>query len=162
MRLGNEPNDSERGWFKMKLWKATRRMEKRQDGHLARKRRRQKGFTLIEMLVVVLILVIVAGIGFVVVNNQIEKSRERTDIANVRTIADAVQRYMMENTDVPTVEKLVNEGYLAAPPKNPWGEDNPEHYNISKEGTNDIKVTGIKQGNEVILKGAIPSSGSGG
>ncbi len=138
----------------MKPWLATRR-----NGQPARKHRRQKGFTLIEMLAVVLILVIVAGIGFVVVNNQIEKSRDRTDIANVRTIADAVQRYMMENTSAPvgnvdTNHVLIKEGYLAAPPQDPWGKEGK--YTIS-ESNGDITITGINASkNKVVLEGAVP------
>lgn len=144
----------------MKRW-----FSKRQGAKPDQKRRRQKGFTLIEMLAVVLILVIVAGIGFVVVNNQIEKSRERTDIANVRTIADAVQRYMIENTSAPTgdVDKdhvLIKQGYLASPPQDPWGKD--RMYKISTEGNN-IIVTGVKSSNPptVTLNEAIPSGGGG-
>ncbi len=83
-------------------------------------RKRQKGFTLIEMLAVVIILVIVASIGFVVVNNQIEQSRQRTDVANVRTVADAVQRYIMDNSSRPAnVSALVDGGYLAKGPEDP-------------------------------------------
>jgi general secretion pathway protein G len=115
------------------------------------------------MLAVVLILVIVAGIGFVVVNNQIEKSRERTDVANVRTIADAVQRYMMEETespdgDVDEEHALIEKGYLAAPPSDPWGKGNK--YHISSSGQ-DITITGVKASDppEVTLEGAIPDGG---
>jgi len=135
-------------------------------GRPEQRRRRQQGFTLIEMLAVVLILVIVAGIGFVVVNNQIEKSRERTDVANVRTIADAVQRYMIENTSAPTGQvtanhPLIKDGFLAAPPQDPWGKNNL--YNITSDGKN-ITITGVKASNppQVTLNEAVPSGGGSG
>jgi len=125
-----------------------------------KRRKRQKGFTLIEMLAVVIILVIVAAIGFVVVNNQIEKSRENTDKANVRTIADAVQRYILEKGAVPqNVPALVSEGYLAKEPQDPWGKKNyqgTDHpYKIDPSSTNnDITISGIKD--SIILKNAKP------
>lgn len=85
--------------------------------------KRQLGFTLIEMLAVVLILAIVAGVGFVVVNNQIEKARVNTDIANLRTLADAVNRYTMDNGKPPTtINDLVGK-YLGAVPSSPWSAD---------------------------------------
>ncbi|MFC4767982.1 type II secretion system protein [Effusibacillus consociatus] len=70
---------------------------KREEAVQQKCRKRQEGFTLIEMLAVVVILVIVAGVGYIMVNRQIESSRERADVANFRTIADAAMRYMMDN-----------------------------------------------------------------
>lgn len=122
-------------------------------------RKRQKGFTLIEMLAVVIILVIVAAIGFVVVNNQIEKSRENTDKANVRTIADAVQRYIMDKAQVPeSVDDLVGE-YLAKEPEDPWNgnrSDGNEGYSISSDNDGNVTITGINPENEITLEGAVP------
>lgn len=122
-----------------------------------KRRKRQKGFTLIEMLAVVIILVIVAAIGFVVVNNQIEKSRDNTDKANVRTIADAVQRYILEEGKAPTsVDNLVPK-YLARKPEDPWNgkKENTQYYSIKPENGN-ITITGINPANKITLEGAVP------
>lgn len=91
--------------------------------------------------------------------SQIEKSRERTDVANVRTIADAVQRYMMENTEAPIGavdedHELITQGYLAAPPQDPWGNNNK--YSITTSNK-DIIITGVgKDKYSITLEGAVP------
>ncbi|HHY65955.1 MAG TPA: prepilin-type N-terminal cleavage/methylation domain-containing protein [Alicyclobacillus sp.] len=95
-------------------------MEKELEPRRAARRRRQGGFTLIEMLAVVVILAIVAGVGFVVVNNQIEKARVNTDIANLRTIGDAVNRYIMDNGSAPSSMADLVGKYLGSEPKDPW------------------------------------------
>ncbi|OUM87223.1 MAG: hypothetical protein BAA01_09140 [Bacillus thermozeamaize] len=133
-------------------------------------RKRQKGFTLIEMLAVVIILVIVAAIGFVVVNSQIERSRQNTDQANVRTVADAVQRYIMDKSTAPGgIKDLVDGGYLAKGPQDPWNDtghddeytdnDNLNDY-ITISGSPNVSITS-KHGATVTLKGAVPATGGG-
>ena len=60
------------------------------------------GFTLGELLVVILIISVLISIVIPVVFNQLEKSRETTDIANVRSAYAEVLSYAMsdDNTDV--------------------------------------------------------------
>ncbi|MDO4501344.1 MAG: prepilin-type N-terminal cleavage/methylation domain-containing protein [Erysipelotrichaceae bacterium] len=51
----------------------------------ANKERQNKGFTLAELLVVVAIIGVLTGISVPVFNSQLERSREATDLANVRS-----------------------------------------------------------------------------
>lgn len=46
----------------------------------------KKGFSLVEMLIVVAIIAILVGITIPVINNQLEKSRRAVDISNVRQL----------------------------------------------------------------------------
>ncbi|WP_018131353.1 competence type IV pilus major pilin ComGC [Effusibacillus pohliae] len=95
-----------------------------------KRRKRQAGLTLVEMMAVVVILSIVGGVGFIAVTKQIEDARVKTDMANIRTILNASQRYIMDHpsqagslnyTNGDTVQNvLVNQGYLAEEPKDPW------------------------------------------
>ena len=49
------------------------------------KKMNNKGFTLMEMLIVVAIIAVLIAIAIPVFGNQLEKAREATDIANIRS-----------------------------------------------------------------------------
>lgn len=120
-----------------------------QSGSVQQKRRkREKGFTLIEMLAVVLILAIVAGAGFVAVNKQIESSREKTDVANFRILADASAKFLMDHPNTGTGQLTFDTAagtgllpeYLAQPVNDPWD---------STTGAADYTVT-VDAGNRTV------------
>lgn len=63
------------------------------------KKRGKKGFTLMELLIVVAIIAILVAISIPVFTNQLEKAREATDVANVRSAkALAVAEYLTDDT----------------------------------------------------------------
>ncbi len=104
--------------------------------------RRQAGFTLLEILVVVMIITILATI----VGVQVAKEPARARVAKARTqvgsIRTALQMYRMDNGSLPTQEQGLSalceaptlppapasyrpEGYLDSrkPPLDPWGNE---------------------------------------
>lgn len=62
------------------------------------KMRNKKGFTLMELLIVVAIIAILVAISIPVFNGQLEKAREQTDIANMRSAKSlAVATYLTQS-----------------------------------------------------------------
>ncbi|MBR0409662.1 MAG: prepilin-type N-terminal cleavage/methylation domain-containing protein [Eubacterium sp.] len=62
------------------------------------KKRNQKGFTLAELLIVVAIIAVLVAIAIPVFTSQLEKSRESTDLANVRSAyAEIVAGYLQDD-----------------------------------------------------------------
>ena len=55
------------------------------------KKRQNKGFTLMEMLIVVAIIAVLIAIAIPVFTSQLEKSRESTDAANIRSAYGVIQ-----------------------------------------------------------------------
>ena len=60
-------------------------------------KKNNKGFTLAELLIVVAIIAVLVAIAIPVFTSQLEKSREATDVANVRSAyADVMVRYLAD------------------------------------------------------------------
>ncbi len=78
-----------------------------------RKMKNSKGFTLMEMLIVVAIIAVLVAVMIPVMNNSLEKSRDTATVANLRTAyAEAQVAYLTEdktNDDV-TITYNTTEG----------------------------------------------------
>ncbi len=62
-------------------------------------RRTVRGFTLVELLVVVLILAILMAVAIPAYLNAVHEARRRTCRANMKTIANAEQAYLLRSTN---------------------------------------------------------------
>ena len=78
--------------------------------------RRKKGFTLMELLIVVAIIAILVAISIPIFTSQLEKAREQTDIANLRAAKGvAVATYLAGDTSIgATAGKTFTANYDAA------------------------------------------------
>jgi general secretion pathway protein G len=99
-------------------------------------RNRQSGFTLIEIMVVVVILAVLGALVVPKILENVDKARVTRAASDIRAIETALDLYRLDNFKYPTTEQglqaLVkqpadpsitnyrSEGYLPAIPKDPW------------------------------------------
>ena len=62
-----------------------------------------KGFTLAELLIVVAIIAVLTMVAVPIFNTQLEKSREETDIANMRAAKAAAVAYFLDHPEATQV-----------------------------------------------------------
>jgi general secretion pathway protein G len=99
-------------------------------------RNRQSGFTLIEIMVVVVILAVLGALVVPKILENVDKARVTRAQSDIRAIQTALDTYRLDNFKYPTTEQglqaLVKQpadatitnyrsgGYLASLPKDPW------------------------------------------
>jgi len=64
-----------------------------------KKERKQNGFSLVELLIVLAILAIIAAISISIFANVLENQKQRADIGQASFIQSAIQTYFLESSD---------------------------------------------------------------
>ncbi len=112
-----------------------------------------KGFTLAELLIVVAIIAVLVAISIPIFSAQLEKSREATDAANIRSAYAEVSADLLTNE---STDKTVN--VVAKQKKADWqGKDNSKDNTIEiggqpvKASTTGWTVSANNDKNEVII-----------
>ncbi len=87
--------------------------------------RRQRGFSLVELMIVVFLLTVLLGIAIPGFVNSRQKSRQRTCVSNLRTLDQSKEQYAMENRLAPgdevTMEQLSSPYLRGRTPECPSG-----------------------------------------
>ena len=79
-----------------------------------------RGFTLIEVLIVVTLIVILASIGMPMYQNSVRRSREAVLREDLYRMRDAIDQYYADKIKYPqALQDLVTDGYLREIPKDP-------------------------------------------
>jgi general secretion pathway protein G len=118
-------------------------------------RARQHGFTLIEIMVVVVILAVLGALVVPQVLDKVDKARVTRAQADIRAISTALDLYRLDNFKYPTSEQglqaLVKQpadpsitnypagGYLKSLPIDPW--NNPYQYVSPGPDGRDYEIT---------------------
>ena len=97
--------------------------------------RSKKGFTLVELMVVVIILGILVAIAIPIYNNVTGDAQKKACAANERTLEGAVAMYQAANDGkMPgSLDALVQGGYIEAVPTCPV--DGTSEYELKSNGT---------------------------
>ena len=79
------------------------------------------GFTLMEMMIVMVLIVILAGIGLSVYGNSVQRAKEATLKEDLFRMRDAIDQYYADKNKFPAnLEALVSEKYIRAVPVDPF------------------------------------------
>jgi general secretion pathway protein G len=83
--------------------------------------RAQSGFTLIELMVVLSLIVVLASMGLVQYRQSIVRSKEAVLKKDLFEMRDAIDQYYADKSEWPaTLDALVSDGYLRRMPKDPF------------------------------------------
>jgi general secretion pathway protein G len=82
---------------------------------------RTSGFTLMEMMIVMVLIVILAGIGLTVYGSSVQRAKEAALKEDLFRMRDAIDQYYADKNKYPSsLEDLVSEKYLRAVPVDPF------------------------------------------
>ena len=111
-------------------------------------KKKKKGFTLLELLVVLAILAILIAIAIPVYKNQKEKAAITAHNANVRVLETAVESYKQDHGKYPGKLDDLKDDYIKSVPKVPAGENeklNGQSYTITDGKIEPEEITTIKK-----------------
>ena len=82
--------------------------------------RRHRGFTLVELLVVLSLISVLAAMGMVQYRNSVRKSQETVLKTNLFRMRDAIDQYYADKGKYPaSLDALVSDQYMRAIPEDP-------------------------------------------
>jgi general secretion pathway protein G len=102
---------------------------------------KNKGFTLIELLIVVAIIGIIAGIAIPNFLGARTKARVTRAFADMRSIADALESYSMNNISYPADLNALTPDYITNLPNDPFGTADVPGYRYYTNAAADAPTT---------------------
>jgi general secretion pathway protein G len=99
-----------------------------------RGRRAEAGFTLIELMVVVALISVLAGMGVVQYRNSVMRTKEAVLREDLFRMRDAIDQYYADKAKYPaSLDALVSEGYLRQVPKDPITNSSDSWQSVPSE-----------------------------
>jgi general secretion pathway protein G len=88
---------------------------------MVRSRRRSRGFTLIELMIVMSIILILISISIPIYNQSITRAKESVLRDDLFTLRSLINQYTLDKQKAPqSLDDLVSGGYLKQLPKDPF------------------------------------------
>jgi general secretion pathway protein G len=116
--------------------------------------RRRAGFTLIELMVVMALISVLAGMGVVQYRNSIVRAKEAVLQEDLFRMRDAIDQYYADKAKYPlNLDALVSEGYMRAVPKDPFTNGTDTWQTIPSDPdpnnpTGEIGIYNVKSGSD--------------
>jgi general secretion pathway protein G len=121
-------------------------------------RRRRRGFTFVELMVVITIIVILVTMAIPIYQKSITRAKESVLKTNLTTMRQVIDNYTYDKEKAPqNLQDLVTDGYLRAIPIDPmtgnnnWQtvmEDASQSVNQAEPGIFDVKSSSDKTGTD--------------
>jgi general secretion pathway protein G len=101
-----------------------------------RKNRRSRGFTLIELMIVVSVLLILISIAVPQYSNSVKRARESVLRQDLFTMRSVISQYTLDKQKMPqSGDDLVQAGYLKTVPVDPITGQSNWNWHTADEGT---------------------------
>lgn len=121
-------------------------------------RARENGFTLVELMVVMMIIAILAAVAIPVFRSAIQSAREAALKEDLHVMRDAIDSYTMDKNKAPqSLDDLVQSGYLKKIPVDPmthssdWvtsSDDTLSDVDQTDGGINDVHSSSDQSGSD--------------
>jgi general secretion pathway protein G len=98
-------------------------------------RSQERGFTLIEMIIVIAIITILVSIAVPIYSNHVLRAREAVLKQDLYSMRNAIDQYTLDKAKAPQdLNDVVSAGYLRAIPKDPF-TNSSETWQVAQEDT---------------------------
>jgi len=103
---------------------------------------RLRGFTFVELIVVITIVVILITMAIPIYNNTIKRSKETVLKQNLFTLRTVIDNYTFDKQKAPqSLQDLVTEGYLRTVPNDPMTGSNQTWRTIQEDAVQSVNQT---------------------
>jgi general secretion pathway protein G len=124
---------------------------------------RNRGFTLIEMIIVISMILVLLAVALPMYNQSITRAREATLKENLHTLNKLIDQYSLDKKKAPqSLDDLVQAGYLKYIPNDITGK--PDTWKTEQEDPqnsmdpNQPGIVGVKSGSEATSSEGTPYS----
>ena len=100
----------------------------------SKRRRRRAGMTLVEIMIVMVIMALVTAAASFAILPRLKEARIKSTQQDAKKIASAAEMYLAENTECPTVEKLVEVKILSSKSRTTDAWDNSYTIECDEDG----------------------------